>query len=209
MFGVKKIADFNTSLNGAGERSANLDPFLTGKFSIWLQGPWELGTVHDFAPAGFEYGTSFLPSAPGLSGLGTYTYGDILCIPRGAEHPREAWQLISYLTGASGDHTQYTNLFKAWTCVNAPNSEQMLGIPSFKAATSDTCAGYDKWSYAFFHAKRYLFPPKLPIAAFYETTLGNYVDKALLLQMSPKAALDEVQKEVVNEWQQYQATHPS
>jgi multiple sugar transport system substrate-binding protein len=209
LYDPKKVAAFNASLNGAGERSANLDPLLTGKISMQINGPWELGAIHDFAPAGFTYGTSFQPSPKDLPGLGTYTYGDIPCVPRGAPHPKEAWEFIAYLTGASGDHTQYVDLFKAWTCVNAPVSENMLGIAPFKAAVTDVCAGYDKFSTAFFHAKRYLFPPKLPISSFYDTTLGTYVSKAMLLQMTPKAALDEVQKLVVNEWQQYQATHKS
>jgi len=207
MLDPKKVAAFQTALAGAGERSAGLDPFLTGKVSMQVNGPWELGSIHNYAPAGFEYGTSFLPSPAGMPGLGMYTYGDVPVVPRGAPHPKEAWEFISYLTGASGDHTQYTDLFRAWTCVNAPVSELMLGIPSFKSAVTDVCAGYDKFTHAFFHAKRYLYPPKLPIAAFYENTLGSYVDKARLLQMTPKAALDEVQKLVSHELAQYRATH--
>lgn len=207
LYDPKKVAAFNSSLAGAGDRSATLDPFLAGKISIEENGPWELGSIINYAPKGFQYGTSYQPSPKDKPGIGTYTYGDIAAVPRGAPHAKEAWQFISYLTGASGNHTQYANLFKVWTCVNAPNSEDALGIPAFKKETLDKCAGYDKYANAFFHAKRYLFPPKLPIAAYYDTTLSTAVQKALLLQMSPKAALDQVQKQVTNEWKQYQQTH--
>ncbi len=203
----KKVAAFNSSLASAGERSATFDPFIIGKISMQDNGPWELGNIYDYAPKGFAYGTSNLPSPKDKPGIGIYTYGDIAVVPRGAPHPKEAWQFISYLTGASGNHTQYANLFKVWSCVNAPNSAAALGIPAFRAATSAICPGYDKYAYAFFHASRYLFPPKLPIAAFYDTTLTTYVSKALLGELSPQAALDQVQTLVANEMRQYKQTH--
>ncbi|MEZ4658839.1 MAG: substrate-binding domain-containing protein [Caldilineaceae bacterium] len=52
--GVQKMQDWNASLQGRGERSAGLDPWLSGLRATNVTGPWHFNTIKNFAPADFE-----------------------------------------------------------------------------------------------------------------------------------------------------------
>ncbi len=69
---------------------------MTGKVAMVLQGVWMDNFIQQFAP-GLEYGVAPWPAAqPGQENF-TMADLDVLTIPRGAKHPRAAWEFIRYV----------------------------------------------------------------------------------------------------------------
>ncbi len=203
-YDIKKISDFTAAI--AGERAGAVDPFLMEQYAMWANGPWVLGTTKEYAPEGFQYGVWNLPPPPGMTGYGTWTYGDILTIPKGTKHPAEAFRYIRYLTGLDDPET-YSSLYLMPPIgggrPHMPPSQKLVDTPAFKKVI-DEYPGYEKFLDALFKADRYLFPPKIPIAEFYSSRIGPWVDRARLLEVTPQEALDGLQDEVMKEWEKYQ-----
>ena len=115
--GADAFMDFKSGLGGFASPT---NPFLAGSVAMIQQGPW-LGAYVDkynpemsqalvpFAlepllprvvrPFNYEWGVAPFPSAvPGERGRDvSYNETDILVIPRGAKHPREAFEFLAYL----------------------------------------------------------------------------------------------------------------
>ena len=74
--------------------------FARGYFAMWITGPWNLGEFKTRLPADMQdkWATSPLPGPTGAaSGLST-AGGASLVMFRDTDHPREAWQLIAFLS---------------------------------------------------------------------------------------------------------------
>jgi multiple sugar transport system substrate-binding protein len=129
--GPDKLQDFYASLQGRGERSAGQDPFLSGLRATLVTGPWQFNTLRNFKPEGFNFTVWPYPGPAGQTEKGMYTYGDGWIVPQGTPDPAATWEIISTLTGATGNRDVYTSLFTTWLCVNGPVSEQMTEWPAF------------------------------------------------------------------------------
>ena len=74
------------------------DELARGYFSCFIHGPWSIGELERRLPAAQQsiWATAALPgpTGPGASSAG----GSSLVVFRRATHPREAWQLIEYLS---------------------------------------------------------------------------------------------------------------
>lgn len=198
--GPNRIQEFQASLSGAGGRSANLNPFLTGQISTTWTGPWEYNSITKYAPEGFEWGVWPVPKASGIDKWSIYTYGDGFIIPKGCPNPQAAWDIVSTMTGATGDRDVYTQLFEVWLCVNGPVSEEMADWPRFRENVIGVCDGYEEiFMKHLFHSDYYLFPPKIPTSNSYLSVLGAETEKARLGQKSAKEALVTVQEQAQKE----------
>jgi multiple sugar transport system substrate-binding protein len=185
-FDIAKIDEFRRTFGG-GRTPQN--PFLVGKLAMNRTGPWDLGTIKNYAPAGFEYGISNLPIPPGVDGLGVRTYGDIPAVPTGATKKEAIFRYISFLTGFGGEQ-EYANLFITGRQPHVPSSEKAARGPAFQEVIK-MYPGYEKFLKQLFEAKYFLFPPKIPNAAQFSTLLGQYVTRALNNETTPRQALDE------------------
>ena len=202
--GAQKLQDFYSSLAGAGERSAGLDPFVAGLRATFVVGPWHYNAITKFAPEDFEYTVWPFPRPAGVTKWGMYTYGDGWIIPRGCPNVDAAWDIIGTMTGATGDKDVYSSLFITWLCVNGPVSRQMLDWPLFKSDVIGSCPGYKEvFLKDLFDSDYYLYPPKIPTSDSYTSLMGAECEKARLGQKTPKEALDfvteQAQKEL-DEW---------
>ena len=94
------------------------NPFLTGQVSMVCQGPWMANYIYDLKPSmsealvpyclerylprvarpfNYKWDVAPFPSAvPGLNGV-TYDSFDVLVIPRGSHHKREAFEFLAYV----------------------------------------------------------------------------------------------------------------
>jgi len=199
-FGPEKLAAWNASLAGRGERSAGQDPFLSGLRATLVTGPWQFNTLRNFKPEGFEYTVLPLPGPAGQTEKGMYTYGDGWIIPVGASNPSAAWDIISTLTGAMGNKDIYTSLFTTWLCVNGPSSESMTEWPLFQSDVIAACPGYEEVFLAdLYDSDYYLYPPKIPTSTSYMDLMNAEWEKARLGQQSAQAALDFVQESAQKE----------
>lgn len=198
--GPQKLQDFYSSLQGRGERSAGNDPFLSGLRATLVTGPWEFNTLRNFKPDGFEFTVWPFPSPEGQSKKGMYTYGDGWIIPKGSKDPASTWEIISTMTGATGNRDVYTSLFTTWLCVNGPVSEEMTQWPKFKSDVIGACPGYQEvFLQDLFHADQYLYPPKIPTSDSYTSLMDAEWEKVRLGQKSAQDALDGVQQQAQKE----------
>lgn len=192
----QKMQDFYASLQGAGGRSAGLDPFLAGLRATDLTGPWKFNTIVNFAPEDFEYTVWPVPKPASKDKVGMYTYGDGWIMPTGCPNPTAAWEIIGAMTGAMGDKDVYTSLFTTWQCVNGPVSKKILEHPAFQEKVVGMCPGYKEvFLVDLYDSDYYLFPPKIPTSSSYTGLLGAEWEKARLGEKTPKEALDFVQEQ--------------
>lgn len=98
------IAEFRAAVDNArvlqfegaaGAIESAQNPFFAGKLAMVFQGPWFANWARSYAPD-LDYGVAPFPSAvPGRQPVLAST--DLLVIPRGCPHPREAMRFIAFL----------------------------------------------------------------------------------------------------------------
>lgn len=91
-YGVNALLKFETAslpIEGAD------NPFLSGKLAMVLQGPWMSNWISKYKPD-LDYGVARFPSASSAR-QHVLASADVLVIPRGARHPREALIFLEYL----------------------------------------------------------------------------------------------------------------
>jgi len=83
---------------GFGNFASPDNPFFNSKVAMILQGVWMDNFIRKYAPEGFSYGVAPFPesTAHPLAPL-TIAQTDILVIPAGARHPREAMEFIAFV----------------------------------------------------------------------------------------------------------------
>ncbi|HIJ73106.1 MAG TPA: extracellular solute-binding protein [Candidatus Hydrogenedentes bacterium] len=90
MGGVEEVNAFQISQEGG-----DLDPFLGDKIAMRIDGDGYLGAIADLRPD-MRFGVTLAPAPEGKQRLG-WCGGWSLVIPKGAEHPEEAWEFIKYM----------------------------------------------------------------------------------------------------------------
>lgn len=74
------------------------DEFAKGYFSFYISGPWNIGNFRDRLPPERQ-GDWMTAPLPGPTGPGaSIAGGSSLVLFRGTRHPREAWELIEFLS---------------------------------------------------------------------------------------------------------------
>jgi len=94
-FGLRETQTFQSSFGGFGTPQA---AFFNGKVGSVIQGVWLANYIHDFGK-GMDWFAAPIPVVDGRPDLaGTNFVGcDVLMIPRGAAHPKEAWEFILFV----------------------------------------------------------------------------------------------------------------
>jgi multiple sugar transport system substrate-binding protein len=88
--------------SGFGNFASPQNAFLSGKVAMVLQGVWMHNFIEKYAP-GLQWGAAPFPypaAHPELA-FTTSADADVLVIPKGSAHPREAFEFIKYLTQQS------------------------------------------------------------------------------------------------------------
>lgn len=91
--------DEMNALRGAfGNFSSPENPFFTGKVAMVMQGVWMDNFIRQYAPPDFEYGVAAFPASVSTGGAPVgVAECDILVIPAGARHPKEAMEFLAYV----------------------------------------------------------------------------------------------------------------
>ena len=93
-YGVENMRSFGASF---GNFSSPQNPFLSGQVAMVLQGVWMYNFIDKYAPQ-MEWGAAPFPAMdPSKTPLVTIAECDVLVIPHGARHPREAFEFIRYV----------------------------------------------------------------------------------------------------------------
>jgi ABC-type sugar transport system, periplasmic component len=91
-YGLQNLQRFTA---GSGSFASPQNPFLAGKVAMEIQGVWMYNFLDKFAPS-MPWGAAPFPSAAPLRNV-TLVESDVIVIPRGAKHPREAFEFLAYL----------------------------------------------------------------------------------------------------------------
>ncbi len=84
--------------DGFGSYASSQNPFLSGRVAMTLQGVWIYNFIKNYAAPDFEWGVAAFPSVdPERLKDVTTAGGDVLVIPAGAKHPREAFEFLRYV----------------------------------------------------------------------------------------------------------------
>ena len=93
-FGVHEISAF---LETSGNFASPLNPFIQGHVAMEMQGPWMWNFIKKYGTGDFELGVAPFPSETGEGLPVTVVGADILTVPLGAAHVREAFEFIRYV----------------------------------------------------------------------------------------------------------------
>jgi multiple sugar transport system substrate-binding protein len=92
-----------------GGFSSSDNAFFTGKVAMEMQGVWMAKFVAKYAPKGFEYGVAPFPAVADPNDPGkpllekvSVAEADVIGIPRGAKHVKEAFEFIKYMASPEG-----------------------------------------------------------------------------------------------------------
>ena len=181
---------------GFGQAQGTNNPFFTGQVAMMINGEWNPYWCDRYAP-NLEYGVAPLPplragdTAPPVTWLG----GNMICIPKDAKHPREAWDLLVWM------QTDEAQLMFAEAMNNVPNMRRLLQTRRLREG-----ADYRR-KFAIFldlaDSPRGGHFPALPISSLYNNELATARDLALAGEKTPEQALRDVRVRVQREFDRY------
>ena len=180
-YDMSLLAQFGDMMGQTG-----MNAFWTGKVGFIFDGNWILNDLKNIEPT-FEWGVAPMPSAEGYPHA-TWSGGHSFIMPKGAKHPKEAWELLKYIGGYEGTllWAKRENAGNDITAMPKVNEELKLNEnPNLKVFL-------DLMPIA-------KFRPVTPVGQFLWDETFRVTDLALNGKGEPKKLLDEVKNNVDNE----------
>ncbi|NUQ70228.1 MAG: ABC transporter substrate-binding protein [Chthonomonadales bacterium] len=176
-------SDLQTFRSGFGNFSSPQNAFLAGEVAMELQGVWMHNFISMYAPK-LQWAAAPFPHPADRPDLARQTFVDldILVIPRGAAHPREAFEFIAYVQSQEGMELLCMGQRKHSPLINVSERFWRTHPNPYVRLFSDLARGPNAIS-----------PPKLPLWPEYGSELSNAFDEIALLKKTPAQALDAVQ----------------
>jgi multiple sugar transport system substrate-binding protein len=191
-YGAREVAAFQTGLSS--ERAQNLDPFISGNYSMQMQGPWKLGDLKNFGSE-LQFGVVAPPVPEAGMPTANWTWGDIQIIPNGVKDPAAAAEFVLFTGGVNDPEGYIKRVTWGERPINVPVSQQMIEDPAFQEIVTEF-PGFQTFIDSLLKADKVGSPPVMAASAFYSDRLNSAVEKVMLLQAEPQAALDGVTAEV-------------
>jgi multiple sugar transport system substrate-binding protein len=179
--------------SGFGNFSSPEDAFMEGKVASELQGVYKANYIRLYNPRMHWFAVPFVhpekrPDLANRSALGS----DLVVIPRGAKHPREAFQFIRYL--------QRQDVMESICMRHGKNSPLAKVSENFLTHHPNPFIRlFDRLA----RSKGAFSPPQIGILAQIEDEMSNAFQVVNLGQKSPKDALDDAQERLNGEWATY------
>jgi multiple sugar transport system substrate-binding protein len=182
-YGIDQLKNFAASF---GQSQSAASPFLAGKAGMVVQGPWYPNFIENYAP-GLEWGVTAFPAAPGVAEDGpmTVVVSDMLVIPRGAKHPREAFEFLRY-TQRREVAEKLATLQRKFTALREVSPEFIALHPNPAVAFFSELV----------RSPNARWVPRLSIWRDYEIELSVAALNVRYLLKTPEEALAEVQERV-------------
>ena len=192
-YGYEALHRFKKTLGGF---SSVDNGFFNGRVAMEIQGVWMARFVQRYAPSGFEYGVAPFPSAvPGVGNV-TVAEADVIGIPRGARHPREAFEFLRFMASpegmeilcrGQGKHSPLRNHSANWY-VGHPNP--YLRVFEDLAGTGGQAGG------AYVENPNCFRIPPIGIWRECNQAWGRAFDDVWTRTRTPREALDELQEQM-------------
>jgi multiple sugar transport system substrate-binding protein len=132
--GYNKLQDFVAKLGGPNSEWSAANGFEVGKVAMLLDGEWRTAFIKDDKST-VDYTTAPFPVADDIAS--TYGRGqiggDVFGIPRGSQHPAQAWLLLKYLATDTTAQTQLAEkLGNVPTTFESLKDPKLVNDPHFK-----------------------------------------------------------------------------
>lgn len=189
-FGAGQLQTFRS---GFGNFASPQNGFLAEQLAMVPQGVWMYNFIDQFAPK-LDWAAAPLPHPENRPDLkdNTIIDLDVLCIPRGAKHVKEAFEFIKFVQSQEGMEMLCMGQRKATP----------LKVMSEKFRKSHPNP-YMQLFYDLPKGKNTVFVPKLGIWPEYQAEINTAFDEIMLMQKTPQQALDDVQKRMQPKLTQY------
>jgi len=101
-FYIKLFRDGLAPVAGNNDIANPYQEFARGTFAMWITGPWNIGEFERRLPPEMQksWATAPLPGPSGAPSGVSNAGGSSLVMFKGSAHPREAWELIEFLSRA-------------------------------------------------------------------------------------------------------------
>ena len=180
-YGVDNIRRF---ASGFGNFSSPQNAFLSGKVAMELQWVWMHNFIDIYAP-GMQWGAAPFPSAvPGLDNV-TVADEDVIVVPRGCKHPKEAWEFVKFVNSQEGMEI---------LC---------MGQRKFSPLRKVSAEFWEKHPHPYIKLFRDLagspnvaFAPKMAVQLEYQREMNNAFDRVRLGSATPTQALADVRSRI-------------
>lgn len=178
-FGPDKLMAFREM---SGNFASPENPFFRERVAMVLQGPWMYNFINNFASEDFEWGVAPFPTEdPDDLGVAIVEC-DVIVIPKGAEHPDEAFAFLAWL--------------------QRPENIEKLNLKQLKfsplAEVSDAFYEQHPNPRIMVYRKLAEHPnatgrPRMPTYNDYNEDMVNAFDEVMRMNQTPEEALDTVQ----------------
>ncbi|AZN43932.1 ABC transporter substrate-binding protein [Paenibacillus albus] len=206
--GAKKANAYSSSF----QSGAN-DPFLSGKLGMVINGNWILSDLLRFSP-NLNFGVA-MPPTPTGSDYKTWSGGWAYGVPKGAKHPKEAFEVIKWLTtegpkyqaegAAKYNETQGRTFIPNWTA-NIDLNEYLnktyiepLKNENVKNAIDFTVKAMEKS----------ISLPVSPVGQLLWSEHARAIDEAIYHKGEPQAILDAATQKVQAELDKFWSSNTS
>ncbi len=180
-YGTTKLQNFQS---GFGKFASPQNAFMSEKVAMVLQGGWMGNFIEQFNPE-LDWAAAAFPypeDRPDLAGR-TFADLDILVIPRGAKHPREAFEFIKFVQSQEGMELLCMGQKK-----HSPLAE------SSEKFYSEHPNPYIRLFTEMPKSDSVVSPPKIAIWPEYAAELVNAFDEIFVNKVEPKVALGTVKR---------------
>ncbi len=196
-YGASELSTFRS---GFGNFSSPQNAFLSGKVAMEMQGVWMYNFIDQYAP-GMEkpvlnWAAVPFPHPADRPDLAETTFADedILVIPRGSRHPKEAFEFIAYVQSQEGMEL---------LCMGQRKHSPLAKVsPDFiKKHPNPYITVFSELP----KNKNVISPPKIGIWPEYQAEMNAAFEQVALGKKTAKEALDYVQNRVSLMNEDYQA----
>jgi len=190
--GYENIIRFVSGL--AGDSSGGVDwPFISGAFSITLDGQWRVEQLAKFAPR-LPYRTAAVPPPSGGVPKAGWATADMLLIPRDSKEPKGAWEFIRFWAGlVSPERAARYYIWGGWLPITdaiarSPHYQEYLREhPAFRTYID------------LLPSERIQPPPPVPYQAFLSDRIARTQDRVIRGTRTPEQALAQLEADVAKE----------
>jgi len=192
-YGFERVMQFESGLTTTMAASW---PFISGAYSIVVDGQWRVEQLAKYAPE-MDYLTAPIPPPAGGKARACWSNGNFMIIPRGAKNKQGALAFMKFWSGV--DDPQRAAEFYTWGGW-LPITPDVANAPLYQ----EYCRKYPQFRtfVEIMSSPNVQVSPPVPVQAFMMQRLGTAEDSALRESLTPRQALErlaaETQRELEN-----------
>ncbi|MEZ5278571.1 MAG: ABC transporter substrate-binding protein [Opitutaceae bacterium] len=200
------LDDIRRFTSGFGSFASPQFGFFSRRVAMVFQGVWFDNYMSQFAP-GLDYGVAPWPEAGGGAPGAPFAVADadMLVIPRGTRHPREAWEFVKYVNSENPAAESKDELggMELLCLLQAKNSPLRLWSPYFLRAHPHP---YIEVFRELAQSPRVTHIPLVGVWQEYFREIQTVFDRIRLLDVEPAAGLAYAHARIARSWDRHRTS---